>query len=211
MNFSAKGTGAASSGKAVSELGDMEVALDVGGICGRLGPAGPWVLDHHFVPEPCPSAVAVVLTNVRELRDHYRDGATCVVTHQEPDFDALLSAWLFAQITNPEGKLAREDFSSIDLEKTDWLDSRVSWGEMSAILPKRPFSLPSMLPASTRRALVQCGVRAIRLCIPCSLPRVIAEAMRRTASLGFSKRPGKPWSKREEIRFWILSSTEADR
>ena len=129
VNFSAKGTGAASSGKAVSELGDMEVALDVGGICGRLGPAGPWVLDHHFVPEPCPSAVAVVLTNVRELRDHYRDGATCVVTHQEPDFDALLSAWLFAQITNPEGKLAREDFSSIDLEKTDWLDSRVSWGE----------------------------------------------------------------------------------
>lgn len=129
VNFSAKGMSAASSGRAVSELGNMEVALDVGGICGRLGPAGPWVLDHHFVPEPCPSAVAVVLTNARELRDHYRDGATCVVTHQEPDFDALLSAWLFAQIANPEGKLAREDFSSIDLEKTDWLDSRISWGK----------------------------------------------------------------------------------
>jgi hypothetical protein len=128
-NFSVKGMGAAPSGKAGSELGNMEVALDVGGICGRLGSAGPWVLDHHFVPEPCPSAAAAVLTHFRELRDHYRDGAAGIVTHKEPDFDALLSAWLFAQITNSEGKLAREDFSSIDLKKTDWLDSRLSWGK----------------------------------------------------------------------------------
>jgi hypothetical protein len=129
VNFTTRGMGAASSGKAGSELGNMEVALDVGGICRRLGSAGPWVLDHHFVPEPCPSAAAAVLTHFRELRDHYRDGATGAVTHKEPDFDALLSAWLFAQVTNPEGKLAREDFLSIDLKKTDWLDSNVSWGK----------------------------------------------------------------------------------
>ena len=125
IRFVSYGTSFAATPAAAGDtlLGQNEVAVDVGGVCCQLGSAGPWVLDHHFVPEPYPSAAAAVLSHSSELAEHYRDRTTVVVTHVEPDFDALLSSWLFRRIV--DGSFAPATESSA-WSGIDWLDGQVS-------------------------------------------------------------------------------------
>ena len=84
-------------------VGRYEVVVDVGGICGRIDGSGPWVLDHHFPGVGSfPSAACAVLAHSEALREYYGAGLTGVVTHQAPDFDALVSAWLARKVVNGE-------------------------------------------------------------------------------------------------------------
>ncbi len=137
-------------------LGRREVAVDVGAACGRLAATGPWILDHHFVPEPFPSAAAAVLAHAKQLRDYYGEGKSVVVTHAEPDFDALLSAWLFRQVTS--GALSQA--GAHDVWRTeDWMGSNVGWSGQPAD-PVRAATLLAKYSAcvdSARLGAVRCA------------------------------------------------------
>jgi hypothetical protein len=84
-----------------SRLFRNEVAFDVGGICHGYEGQTTWVFDHHFSrgDDNFPSAAAAVLHNAAALASHAAElhpQPKCfwLVTHVNPDFDALLSVYI---------------------------------------------------------------------------------------------------------------------
>jgi hypothetical protein len=84
-----------------SRLYRNEFAFDVGGICHGHQNQTAWILDHHFNrgEDNFPSASAAVLHKADALIAHaakLEPQPRCfwLVTHVEPDFDALLSVYL---------------------------------------------------------------------------------------------------------------------
>ena len=83
-------------------LGDNEIVVDVGGCCfgypglGASEPEKSLIFDHHFSrPNNYPSASAAVLhhaADIVKLLAAHDD--IWIVTHQEPDFDALCAVYL---------------------------------------------------------------------------------------------------------------------
>jgi hypothetical protein len=72
-----------------------EVAVDVGGVCAAANKAEPFVLDHHFENGEFASAAAAVLGRAALLLDRLAPHAEVwIVTHRNPDFDALCAVWL---------------------------------------------------------------------------------------------------------------------
>ena len=91
-------------------LGIRSIAVDVGAECPPLkGEAVRMVFDHHFTPADGrpqhPSAAAAVFMNARRIlawRDScLADGSSLpfqIITHSNPDFDALSASWLVRTI-----------------------------------------------------------------------------------------------------------------
>jgi hypothetical protein len=79
-----------------------EIVVDVGGSCfgwhepGATAPEKSLIFDHHFTrPNNYPSASAAVLHHAADIVEHldaYNE--IWIVTHQEPDFDALCAVYL---------------------------------------------------------------------------------------------------------------------
>ena len=98
-------------------LYENEVVVDVGGSCLNQNGEDNLIFDHHFTsPEIAfPSASAAVLHNARAIHDtlqkrlaeNVSDASTPVwiVTHQNPDFDALCSSFLVEAIIAQESEL----------------------------------------------------------------------------------------------------------
>jgi hypothetical protein len=98
-----------------------EVAVDVGSRCWSV-PGDPLIIDHHFTrKDQFPSASAAVLHMAPILWEslHRRDGVTWLVTHVQPDFDALASQYLAKTIVESDEK---PDWSENDLAGTDCSD-----------------------------------------------------------------------------------------
>ncbi|HEU4678596.1 MAG TPA: hypothetical protein VFS35_03680, partial [Terrimicrobiaceae bacterium] len=86
----------------VSLLGDNEIVVDVGGCCfgylepGSSEPEKALIFDHHFSrPNNYPSASAAVLHHAADIvKLLAMQDDIWIVTHQEPDFDALCAVYL---------------------------------------------------------------------------------------------------------------------
>src|ERR1035441_759286 len=84
-----------------SRLFRNELAFDVGGICHGWEGQTAWVLDHHFSrgDDNFPSASAAVLHKAAALASNAvgldpQPECFWLVTHVNPDFDALLSVYI---------------------------------------------------------------------------------------------------------------------
>ena len=102
-----------------SALFENEIAADVGGACPDAdGSATIAVFDHHF-PEAAryasacevvrePGSVDLIIERARAARAAGQP--LVLVTHREPDFDALASLYLIARIAQGEDKAVGSDY-----------------------------------------------------------------------------------------------------
>ena len=73
-----------------------ELVVDVGGVCWSSTGSNKGVLDHHFLladtnRQPFPSAAAAILHQANLIKPAYeKSSIVWLVSHQQPDFDALL-------------------------------------------------------------------------------------------------------------------------
>jgi hypothetical protein len=123
-------------------LFDNEVVADVGGVCWGYDNEALPVLDHHFFRESgqFPSASAAVVHNAERLRDYSealrkRNEAAApqtpaiiwLVTHVQPDFDALASLYLIRKLL--EGKLPFSGWQEFGIRSEGWFGGRdeIDW------------------------------------------------------------------------------------
>ena len=98
-----------------------EVATDVGSRC-WLVPGDPFVIDHHFTRKgQFPSSSAAVLHVAPRLWEmfHGRGGIVWLVTHCQPDFDALSSQYLVKTVIESDEK---PDWTKHGVAGTEWTD-----------------------------------------------------------------------------------------
>jgi hypothetical protein len=147
-----------------SALYANEVATDVGSRC-WVRDGDPLVIDHHFSgPGRFPSASAGVMHLAPMLWDtfHDRDGELWLVTHRQPDFDALCSQYLVMSIVTQakrpqsvtEADWLRPDLRGVD-EELRWqvkLASYASLVDRCARIPcRKNRALHSVLYAAIYR------------------------------------------------------------
>lgn len=173
-----------------------EFALDVGGGChGFLGEM-LWILDHHFTrgEENFPSASAAVLHHAAALVAYARDLKPrpdcfwCVI-HTNPDFDALLSAYLVTYLLQhcmsgsfPDG--SRLSFIDEGLHPGSWRDvplegmpqprKRIDWYRPPLVDGNKRW----MLLLAATACYVDNG-RSLRCPVDESLPSVFYAALER--------------------------------
>ena len=109
-----------------------ELVTDVGGTCwGANEPLA--IIDHHFSGEgQFPSASAAVLHKAKLIRERFGKPPSDVlwlVSHQEPDFDALCSMYLARWIIESSDGVV--DWESYGLHPDGWLDlpqrAKIDW------------------------------------------------------------------------------------
>jgi hypothetical protein len=109
-----------------------ELVTDLGGTCwGRNEPLA--IIDHHFSRDgQFPSAAAAVLHKAKLIREKFAGGefdTIWLVTHKQPDFDALCSLYLARWIM--EDPDAAADWEPLGLHPDGWLDSagqrKIDW------------------------------------------------------------------------------------
>lgn len=131
-----------------NELFENEIVTDVGGTClGHGGETLP-VIDHHFFRESgqYPSAAAAVLHNagrIKDLANAICDRASTeasgdstapvwLVSHVNPDFDALSSLYLIRRIF--DGSLESEGWEEFGIQPDGWYATReeIDWYQPKA-------------------------------------------------------------------------------
>jgi hypothetical protein len=125
----------------ISVLCDNEIVVDVGGCCfgyrepGATATEKSLIFDHHFTrSNNYPSASAAVLHHAADIVEHLDAyDEIWIVTHQEPDFDALCAAFLVKSLLGgttgdtDEQLPARLDpavISTYGLARDGWIDVR---------------------------------------------------------------------------------------
>jgi len=110
---------------AAGDLHENELVVDVGGACWESTGAHRGVLDHHFLlkgtnRQPFPSAAAAVLHQASLIAGAYKDRFETVwlVTHKEPDFDALCAMFLARGVI--EGKVPAGNWTAFGLKPDCW-------------------------------------------------------------------------------------------
>ena len=153
------------------QLFDNEIAVDVGGVCWETGGVDLRVIDHHFDRESgnFPCAAAGVLHLAERIKDWAGGGhgePVWIVTHQDPDFDALCSVHLVRTIL--EGRLdGRTNLADLGVHPDGWLDDsrrRIDWFN-----PKLG-GLPADDPRRTAILLAAVAAR-VDACQPFPYPR----------------------------------------
>ena len=118
-------------------LFENELVVDVGGICWGYSGETLCVLDHHFDRpggDQFPSAAAAVLHQASRLKKHFSDpnASVWLVTHREPDFDALCALFLARGIV--QGQLPADAWDPLGLrhdgcggtkEEINWRNPRL--------------------------------------------------------------------------------------
>jgi hypothetical protein len=157
-----------------------ELATDVGGTCWGANEPLP-VIDHHFPHDgQFPCATAAVLHKAPLIRQRFgnRSGALWLVTHHEPDFDALCSMYLARWIV--EDPTAGTNCEDAGLHPEGWVDlparQRINWisPDLSAVPPEHrwAFLLASYASVLETRHRVSCPrERALRSILYAALKR----------------------------------------
>src|ERR1700678_3397097 len=111
-------------------LNSNELACDVGGTCwGANEPLA--ILDHHLRHESrCPCASAAVLHKANLIRERFADvDLVWLITHKEPDFDAMCSMYLARWVM--EDPAAAADWQRYGLHPDGWHDApdraKIDW------------------------------------------------------------------------------------
>jgi len=113
------------------ELYENELAADVGGVCWGCAEQTLAVLDHHFFRHEgqFPSAATAVLHNASRIRDRFADPRDTIwlVTHRNPDFDALAALYLARCLIT--GELPAEGWESLGVRPDGWQAGRdaIDW------------------------------------------------------------------------------------
>jgi hypothetical protein len=104
-------------------LYENELAADVGGVCLGYSNERLAVVDHHFHRSvgQFPSAAAAVLHKAHLIAERFigKTENVWLVSHNEPDFDALTSLFLAKQIIS--GKLTSEGWSELGVHPDGWI------------------------------------------------------------------------------------------
>lgn len=183
-----------------SRLFRNEFAFDVGGLCHGHEGQTAWVLDHHLNrgDDNYPSASAAILHNAAAIISHAAEldpQPECfwLVTHVNPDFDALLSVYLakylLMECTNgtlPDGNSI--SFIGQCLHPDGWLDlpKNSTLNSSSEDLRRFPWFDPRLIPGDKRwmilLASTACHVdngRPLHCRLESSLPSVFYAALAR--------------------------------
>lgn len=126
-------------------LFDNEIAVDVGGACFSWQGETRAIFDHHFARQTppygddnYPAAACAVLHQIKDVADRVRrnqeSGAAelWIITHRDPDLDALTATYLVAKIA--QGELADWSGQPLGLEPAGWRQPapkgrRIDWLE----------------------------------------------------------------------------------
>jgi hypothetical protein len=141
-----------------------EIATDVGGTCWGANEPLP-VIDHHFLRDAqFPCAAAAVLHKAPLIRQRFGDrpGTLWLVTHHEPDFDALCSMYLARWIV--VDPTAVVNWEEVGLHPGGWLDlptrRKINWlsPDLSAVPPEHrwAFLLASYASVLEMRHRISC-------------------------------------------------------
>lgn len=157
-----------------------ELATDLGGTCWGANEPLP-VIDHHFSRDAqFPCAAAAVLHKASLIRQRFgnHSGTMWLVTHHEPDFDALCSMYLARWIVeDPTGGV---NWDEAGLRPDGWLDlparRKIDWlsPDLSAVPPEHrwAFLLASYASVLEARHRVSCSrERALRSILYAALKR----------------------------------------
>lgn len=120
-----------------TRLHENELVTDVGGTCwGCDGEELP-VLDHHFFRKEgqFPSAAAAVLHNAARISERFtgRQDTVWLVSHRDPDFDALTSLYLARRII--EGQLPATGWEAFGIGSEGWSGKQdeINWYRPTAL------------------------------------------------------------------------------
>jgi hypothetical protein len=141
-----------------------ELATDVGGTCWGANEPLP-VIDHHFLRDAqFPCAAAAVLHKAALIRQRFgnRPGTLWLVTHHEPDFDALCSMYLARWIVVDPAAVV--NWEEVGLHPGGWLDlptrQKINWlsPDLSAVPPEHrwAFLLASYASVLEMRHRISC-------------------------------------------------------
>lgn len=139
-----------------ARLYENELVVDVGGVCWGYAGETLAVLDHHFhrlEGNQFPSAAAAVLHNAQRLFDRFTDATAplWLVTHREPDFDALCALFLARRIL--EGKLPAGGWEDCGLRPDGWGRTRSEIDWRKPRLPADPDRRAALLLAAFASAV----------------------------------------------------------
>jgi hypothetical protein len=119
-----------------SKLYGNELALDVGGVCLGHADVDHHIIDHHFYRREgqYPAAAAAVLHLAPRIVERFGDevGDVWLVSHRDPDFDALGSMYLVRCLL--EGTIPARDWESCGLRPDGWYQGRseIDWFQPKA-------------------------------------------------------------------------------
>ena len=114
-----------------SKLYGNELALDVGGVCLGHADVDHHIIDHHFYRQEgqYPAAAAAVLHLAPRIVERFgdEDGDLWLVSHRDPDFDALGSMYLVRCLL--EGTIPARDWEGYGLRPDGWYQGRseIEW------------------------------------------------------------------------------------
>jgi hypothetical protein len=157
-----------------------ELATDVGGTCWGANEPLP-VIDHHFSRDaqfPCATAAVLHKAPLIRRRLGSHPGPLWLVTHCDPDFDALCSMYLARWIV--EDPTAGANWEEAGLHPEGWLDlpsrQKINWlsPDLSAVAPEHrwAFLLASYASVLETRDRVSCPrERALRSILYAAMKR----------------------------------------
>jgi hypothetical protein len=144
-------------------LYENELAVDVGGVCWGYGGEDQPILDHHFTrPGQFPSASAAVLHNAERVTSRFaksRYEVIWLVTHVQPDFDALCAAYLARSIITDKG--GPVEWAGIGINAAGWVD--VDGPNLNANVPRINWFDPDLraIPAEQRWRILLAAAASI--------------------------------------------------